>query len=130
MPIKRAPTGLALIAVLLIAQNVQAAALRICPHHDGSPHSLIDDAATPHDGHGHRAGPGHPSESDPEPHHGPCDCLGPCGTSPAVHTPAPPAASAFAEVATDRTAPPHAGELGLVHHARPFALPYPNAPPA
>jgi len=126
----RTLTGMALIAGLLVAQNAQAAALRLCPHHDGSPHSLVDDAAIPHDGHEHRAAPGHPSESDQESHDGPCDCLGPCGPSPAVQTPAAPAESAFAEVASGRAVPPPVAELGLAAHIRPFALPYPNAPPA
>jgi len=126
----RTLTGLALIAGLLVAQNAQAAALRLCPHHDGSGHALVDDVATPHDEHAHRAAPGHPSEPDQVPHDGPCDCLGPCGTSPAVQTPAAPAESAFAEVAAGRAVSLPVAWLGLAAHNRPFALPYPNAPPA
>jgi hypothetical protein len=135
--------GLLLIAGLVIAQNLQAAALRPCPHHGGPEHSIVDGPAgdseagaqhrasspgAPHSGHG--PSPTEATDSDLAPHDGPCDCLGPCGASVGVHAPASPTQSAVAEVAPRRVAVPAATSFGLALRARSFALPYPNAPPA
>ncbi|MFW6089203.1 MAG: hypothetical protein ACODAB_05585 [Gemmatimonadota bacterium] len=121
----------------MIAQNLQAAAVRECQHHGGSAHSVVDVSAEDA-GHSHGAPApeaphrGHeaPSESDSESHHGPCDCLGPCGASTAAHAPASSGDSAFVEVAPRRVVATEATDAGLPRHVRPFFLPYPNAPPA
>lgn len=130
--------GLLLIAGLVIAQNLQAAALRACPHHGGAEHSVVDGPADAGAGTHHGAPapeaphPGHvPShDSDTDSHDGPCDCLGPCSASAAVHAPASPAESVSAEAAPRRVAVPEAADRGAPRLARPFVLPYPNAPPA
>jgi len=133
--------GLLLIAGLVLAQNLQAAAVRECLHHSGSAHSVVGVSAEESGSeahHGHHAPtselPAHPDHTSPEPdsrsHEGPCDCLGPCGASSAVHAPASPTESAFADVASRSVVVPEAGDPGFPRHARPFFLPYPNAPPA
>ncbi len=133
--------GLLLIAGLVIAQSLQAAAVRECQHHSGPGHSVIDASAeasetAAHHGHDAQAPdmphPGHeaPSESDSDSHDGPCDCLGPCGASTAAHAPASPQESVFADVAPRDIVAPAGADSGLPRHARPFFLPYPNAPPA
>lgn len=142
----RPTVGLLLIAGLVIAQNVQAAAVRVCPHHGGPDHALVQAPGGPeayaHHGTsapdaphpGHAPSPIDVSDSDAGPHedthHGPCDCLGPCGASPALHPPTPPAESALAEPETRRVLAQVTTDLEFVRHARPFVLPYPNAPPA
>lgn len=132
--------GLLLIAGLVVAQNLQAAAVRECEHHGGSAHFVVDDA----DGSGSEAhgrhdapvpeaphpGPDATPDSDSESHAGPCDCLGPCGASTAADAPAATVESAFADVAPRRIAAAEARESGLPRHVHSFFLPYPNAPPA
>lgn len=133
--------GLLLIVGLVIAQSLQAAAVRECPHHSGSGHSVAEASADEsgseaHHGHDGTAPeaphPDHDSspESDSESHDGPCDCLGPCGASSAVHAPSSSAESAFVDVAPRRGVVPEATDSGLPRHARSFFLPFPNAPPA
>jgi len=131
--------GLLLIAGLVTAQNLQAAAVRACPHHGGSEHSVAagpaeDSGAGAHHGAPQPAAP-HPGHSpspgsDSDSHEGPCDCLGPCGASAAVHAPALPGESSFAEAVPRRAAVPDATELGRPRLSRSYVLPYPNAPPA
>lgn len=133
--------GVLLVAGLVIAQSLQAAGVRECLHHSGSGHSVVEAPAgeagsDAHHGHDAPApeaphpGQEAPPESDSESHDGPCDCLGPCGASSAVHAPAPSAESAFADVAPRQFVAPATADSGLPRHTRSFFLPYPNAPPA
>lgn len=116
--------GLLLIAGLVIAQNLQAAAVRACPHHGGVEHAAVDGPPeAPHAGHD-------APSPDSDSHDGPCDCLGPCSASAAIDAPTSPAESAFAEVASRRIVVAEAADPDLPRHPRSFVLPYPNAPPA
>lgn len=139
----RSTVGLLLIVGLVVAQGLQAAALRSCPHHGGSAHP---GGAVPHPG--GEATVAHPvialdhagsaptdvadhGPEAPEPasHDGPCDCLGPCGASAAVHVP-PSAEAAFLQNAPRRIISGGHADLPASLRAVPFALPFANAPPA
>lgn len=139
----RSTVGLLLITGLVVAQGLQAAALRSCPHHGASMHpgseALHPGSAAEHPRSGvapdHGGLPpaepaGHESEApEPASHDGPCDCLGPCGASATVHVP-PPAEAAFSQVAPRRIASAGQSYLPATLRAVPFALPFANAPPA
>lgn len=129
----RSLVGSVLVAGLVLAQGLQAAALRDCPHHGGdrAPHSdATPGSSVAAHGPGHDAESSSPDSRSPSHDHGPCDCLGPCGVSAALEAPSAPAESDFAQVAPRRLVEEAAGQRTPALRVLPFALPYPNAPPA
>ena len=136
---KRVVVGLTMIAGFVIAQGLQAAAVRTCPHHMGAEHGVgapghgiadIDAAVAP-DTAGHHVHPDAvPPRDERSSHDGPCDCLGPCSGAAVLESPPAPAESVFAPVAPRRQALRPLADVGPTLRTVPFALPYPNAPPA
>jgi len=122
---------MALLATLLLAQVLQAAALRPCPHHLTGPATAVAQAVgSKHAGMPPLAAmegrddapPGHHEHSG-----SPCRCLGPCGAGGTATLPVRPLAAVLFL--------PAAAPLPADDSARPFSsrtaylLPYPNAPP-
>lgn len=129
--------GILLVACLVAARGLQAAALRACPHHGGAEGHEIAAPPGAHDASPaaeHEASappPGHHAPGDDDPwHEGPCDCLGPCSAHAAVDIPRTTAESPFAQVAPRSLVRLEARVEPPTLRTIPFALPYPNAPPA
>lgn len=125
----KAKFGGLMAAALVLAQLLQAAPLRECPHHDhgattpGEPAGQVQHVG--HDAPGH-VGDDAPGHDDPS-HEGPCDCLGDCQPPPATQPPRCVASVSLPIPARTTETPPV--EAGIRLAVVPFALPYCRPPP-
>lgn len=141
----KARVGGLMAAALVLAQFLQAAPLRECPHHD---HGALGSAATVHaptapaatpstaaeladpTDHSERADHATGPEHEDPSHDGPCDCLGDCQAPPVVQSPVRPAGVAPVPNTPRQTAEAPPVEAGAFLAVVPFALPFCRPPPA